>query len=45
MFSPIIKIISLYLQHLVLFTQVVARLESWMTFNSAMTPAGSDLGE
>jgi hypothetical protein len=48
MFSPIIRSTLLYLQYLVVFTHVAA---GWChddlkrSFNSSMTPAGSDLGE
>jgi hypothetical protein len=41
MFSPIIRSILLYLQYLVVFTQVA----TLMSFNSSKTPAGSNLGE
>jgi hypothetical protein len=49
MFSPIIKSTLLYLQYLIVSTQVAA---GWghggvetFNFNSSMTPASSNLGE
>jgi hypothetical protein len=50
-FSPIITSTLLYLQLLVVFTQVTAGwCHGWVekvekVFNSSMTPAGSNLGE